>query len=83
MNTFEKVKQIIVDCTGVNGDLIKPDALLDDDIGLDSLDTVEIVMAAEDEFGEIDDATLAVVMTVQDVVDAADKAVAVRKGGAS
>jgi acyl carrier protein len=83
MTTFDKVKKIIIECTGVNGDLIKPEALFDEDIGLDSLDTIEIVMEPEMQFGcEIDDSTLAIIMSVQDAVNAVDMALG-RKGGAA
>lgn len=79
MSTFDQVKKIIVDCTGASADLIKPEAVLDEDVGLDSLDTVDIVMAAEEHFGvEIPDEAIAVVMTVQDAVNAVDEALAAR-----
>jgi acyl carrier protein len=49
-NIAEKVKQIIVDQLGVNEDEVKEDASFIDDLGADSLDTVELVMAFEEEF---------------------------------
>jgi len=75
-DTFDRLKAIIVECVGVNDwTSITPEADLVDDVGLDSLDTVEIVMAAEEHFGvEIDDADVALVVTMQDAVNAVDKA---------
>ena len=46
----EKVKDIIVDQLGVAEDQVKPDAKFIEDLGADSLDTVELVMAFEEEF---------------------------------
>ena len=47
----DKVKEIIVEQLGVNADQVKPEASFIDDLGADSLDTVELVMAFEEEFG--------------------------------
>jgi acyl carrier protein len=47
----EKVKGIIVDQLGVTEDQVTPEAKFIEDLGADSLDTVELVMAFEDEFG--------------------------------
>lgn len=49
-NVADKVKQIIIDQLGVNADEVKPEASFIDDLGADSLDTVELVMAFEEEF---------------------------------
>jgi acyl carrier protein len=49
-NIEEKVKDIIVDQLGVAEDQVKPDAKFIEDLGADSLDTVELVMAFEEEF---------------------------------
>ena len=46
-----KVKDIIVEQLGVNADQVKPEAKFIEDLGADSLDTVELVMAFEEEFG--------------------------------
>ena len=48
----DKVKDIIVERLGVNKEQVTPDASLIEDLGADSLDTVELVMAFEEEFGE-------------------------------
>ncbi|MFP6904945.1 MAG: acyl carrier protein [Verrucomicrobiota bacterium] len=47
----EKVKEIIVEQLGVNADQVKNEASFIEDLGADSLDTVELVMAFEEEFG--------------------------------
>jgi len=47
----EKIKEIIVEQLGVNADQVTPDASFIEDLGADSLDTVELVMAFEEEFG--------------------------------
>ena len=47
----DKVKDIIVEQLGVNADQVKPEASFIEDLGADSLDTVELVMAFEEEFG--------------------------------
>ena len=73
MNTeevFEKVKNIIVDQLGVSEATVTMDASFIDDLGADSLDIVELVMALEEEFDmEIPDTDAEKVVTVSDVVD--------------
>ena len=65
-----KVKEIIVDQLGVNAEDVKPDASFVDDLGADSLDTVELVMALEEEFGvEIPDDDAENIKTVQDAIN--------------
>ena len=55
MNVFEKVKEIIVSELNVEADKITLETSIKDDLGADSIDAVQIVMALEDEFGiEID-----------------------------
>ena len=49
-NTAAKVKEIIINELGVDPEKVTPDALFVDDLGADSLDTVELVMAFEEEF---------------------------------
>ena len=48
----ERVKEIIVEQLGVNAEQVTPDASFIDDLGADSLDTVELIMAFEEEFGK-------------------------------
>ena len=48
---FEKVKKVIVEGLGVSEELVKMESSYTDDLGADSLDTVELVMALEEEFG--------------------------------
>ena len=73
MNTeevFEKVKAIIVEQLGVVESSVEMEASFIDDLGADSLDIVELVMALEEEFDiEIPDADAEKVVTVGDVVD--------------
>jgi acyl carrier protein len=67
---YEKVKGIVVDQLGVNADAITPDATFIDDLGADSLDTVELIMALEEEFDvEIPDDSAETITTVKAAVD--------------
>ncbi len=69
MDVSDKVKSIIVDQLGVDEDEVKDEAKFIDDLGADSLDTVELVMALEEEFSiEISDEDAEKIMTVQDAV---------------
>ena len=66
----DRVKKIIVDQLGVEEDLVTPEASFVDDLGADSLDTVELVMALEEEFGvEIPDEDAEKITTVQQAID--------------
>jgi len=66
----EQVKQIIMDQLGVSADQVTPQASFIDDLGADSLDTVELVMALEEEFDiEIPDEDAEKMKTVQDALD--------------
>ena len=65
----ERVKAIIVEQLGVNADQVTADAKFIEDLGADSLDTVELVMAFEEEFGnEIPDEEAEKLQSVGDVV---------------
>ena len=65
----EKVKKIIVDHLGVDAEKVTDEASLIDDLGADSLDTVELVMAFEEEFGsEISDSDAEKILTVGDAI---------------
>ena len=67
---FEKVKSIIVEQLGVTETSVTMEASFIDDLGADSLDIVELVMALEEEFDiEIPDSDAEKVVTVGDVVD--------------
>ncbi len=69
MGTFEKVKEIIVERLSVDEKDVTEDASFIDDLGADSLDTVELVMALEEEFGlEIPDEEAEKIVTVGDAV---------------
>lgn len=68
-NTQEKVKDIIVEQLGVNPEQVTTDAKFIEDLGADSLDTVELVMAFEEEFGiEVPDEEAEKLQSVGDVV---------------
>jgi acyl carrier protein len=70
----EKVKQIISEQLGVEEAEVTPTASFVDDLGADSLDTVELVMALEENFDiEIPDDAAEKIRTVQDAIDYIDK----------
>jgi acyl carrier protein len=65
----DKVRQIVADQLGVDVDEVTPEASFVDDLGADSLDTVELVMALEEEFGlEIPDEDAEKISTVGDAI---------------
>ena len=67
---FEKVKSVIVEQLGVDEDQVTLEASFADDLGADSLDTVELIMAFEEEFDvEIPDEDAQNIKTVKDVID--------------
>jgi acyl carrier protein len=66
----ERVKQIVAEQLGVDEDQVTGEASFMEDLGADSLDTVELVMALEEEFDiEISDEDAEKIQTVQDAVD--------------
>ncbi len=70
MSTLDKVKGVIIDKLGVEEDKIVSEASFVDDLGADSLDTVELIMQLEEEFGiEIPDEDAEKMTTVKSVVD--------------
>ena len=67
---LDKVREIIVEQLGVEPDQVKPESNFVDDLGADSLDTVELIMSFEEEFGvEIPDTEAEKIKTVQDVIN--------------
>ena len=69
-NIEERVKKIIVDMLGVKPEDVQPEASFVNDLGADSLDTVELVMALEEEFEtEIPDEEAEKINTVQAAID--------------
>ena len=75
MGTFEKVKAITVDQLSVAPEDVKMDSTFIDDLGADSLDIVELIMAFEEEFNtEIPDDVAEKIRTVRDAVELLDKA---------
>lgn len=71
MSTIEeRVKKIIIEQLGVKEEEVKPEASFENDLGADSLDTVELVMALEEEFEtEIPDEEAEKITTVQEAID--------------
>lgn len=66
---LDKIKEIVVEQLGVEPDQVTPEANFVEDLGADSLDTVELVMAFEEEFGvEIPDTEAEKIRTVNDVL---------------
>ena len=64
-----KVKKIVADHLGIDIEKVKDEASFIDDLGADSLDTVELVMAFEEEFGsEISDSEAEKILTVDDAI---------------
>lgn len=67
---LDKIKEIVVDQLGVEAEQVTLDANFVEDLGADSLDTVELIMAFEEEFEvEIPDSDAEKIRTVKDVVD--------------
>ena len=68
-NIDERVKDLVVEQLGVSQDQVSPQASFIDDLGADSLDTVELVMAFEEEFGiDIPDEDAEKMVTVNDAI---------------
>ena len=69
MSTFDKVKEVVIDKLGVDEAAITEEAHFVNDLGADSLDTVELIMEFEEEFGiEIPDDAAETILTVADAV---------------
>ena len=74
MSTFDKVKDVIIDKLSVEEDSIKSEAHFVNDLGADSLDTVELIMEFEEEFGiEIPDDDAEKITTVGSAVEYIEK----------
>uniref|UniRef100_A0A7V3ZXX7 Acyl carrier protein n=1 Tax=candidate division WOR-3 bacterium TaxID=2052148 RepID=A0A7V3ZXX7_UNCW3 len=70
MDIFATLKEIIVDKLSVSEDQIKPESRFMEDLGADSLDVVELVMAIEEKFGiEVPDEDAEKIRTVQDAIN--------------
>ena len=75
MALFDEVKEVIVEQLNVSPDEVKPESKFVEDLGADSLDVVEMIMALEEKFEiEIPDSDAEKIQTVQDVVDYIEKA---------
>ena len=67
---LDKIREIVVEQLGVDAEQVTPEANFVEDLGADSLDTVELIMAFEEEFDvEIPDTDAEKIKTVQDVMD--------------
>ena len=74
-NIQEKVTEIIVEQLGVSADQVKPESKMIEDLGADSLDAVELVMAVEEEFGiEVPDEEAEKLASVGDIIAHVEKA---------
>ena len=74
MATFDRVKKVVVDQLDVNEDEVTPTASFVEDLGADSLDQVELIMAFEEEFDiEIPDEDAEKISTVGDAVNYIDE----------
>jgi acyl carrier protein len=70
MSVLEKIKEIVSEQLDVAPEEVTPEASFVDDLGADSLDLTELIMAMEDEFGlEIDDEEAQNLRTVKEVID--------------
>ncbi|MFN7064600.1 MAG: acyl carrier protein [Aquificaceae bacterium] len=70
MELVQRIREIIADQLGVEVEKLNPDAKFVEDLGADSLDVVELIMAFEEEFGiEIPDEDAEKIRTVGDVID--------------
>ena len=67
---FEKIRAMLCDQLDLSEDQVTPESSIVDDLGADSLDLVELIMAMEENFGvEIADSELEKIRTIQDAVD--------------
>jgi acyl carrier protein len=74
-NSQEKVTEIIVEQLGVTADQVTPESKMIEDLGADSLDAVELVMAVEEEFGiEVPDEEAEKLISVGDIISHVEKA---------
>lgn len=75
MNTLERVQKVVAEYCDIDVTHVFPNANFVEDLGLDSLDSIEMVMAVEEEFGvELTDDGLEVVKTVEQLANAIDRA---------
>ena len=69
-NTEKQIKKIVIDHLGIDESKVKSESRFIDDLGADSLDTVELVMAFEEKFGiEIPDDATETILSVQDAIN--------------
>ena len=74
MSVAEKVKALVVEQLGVSADEVKPEASFVEDLGADSLDLTELIMAMEEAFDiEIDDEEAQKILKVKDAIEYIEK----------
>jgi acyl carrier protein len=74
MSTFDELKKLVAEQLGVDEDDVKPNVSFTEDLGADSLDLVELILALEEKFGiEIPDEDAEKLLTGQDVIDYLEK----------
>ncbi|HPY83476.1 MAG TPA: acyl carrier protein [Ruminococcus flavefaciens] len=72
--TFDKIKELIVEQLGVEEDAVTPEANIQDDLGADSLDIVDLIQTIEDEYDlSIPDEAIEEIKTVNDIVNYVEK----------
>jgi acyl carrier protein len=73
-NIFDEVKEVIVEQLNVSPEEVKPESKFVEDLGADSLDVVELIMALEEKFEiQIPDSEAEKIQTVKDIVDYIEK----------
>ncbi|MBK1963619.1 acyl carrier protein [Campylobacter sp. TTU-622] len=73
MATFDDVKSVVVEQLSIDADAVKMDSKIIEDLGADSLDVVELIMALEEKFGiEIPDSDAEKLIKIEDVVNYID-----------
>lgn len=71
---FDKIKELIVEQLGVEEDVVTPEANIQDDLGADSLDVVDLIQTIEDEYDlSIPDEAVEDIKTVNDIVNYVEK----------
>lgn len=74
MAVFDEVRDVVVEQLSVAPESVKPESKIIEDLGADSLDVVELVMALEEKFGiEIPDSEAEKLLSIQDVIDYVEK----------
>ena len=79
-DTFDRIKNLVAEHLDIEESKVKPDSSFDDDLGADSLDSVEIIMALEEDFEiEITDEEAQALITIQNAVDFVDEKIELKE----